>query len=507
MLCGFSSSQTKQQLHDFLLPRFAHFRAQVSYSPDLKSLDHEKLRTDTLIYKKLIRRGTYEKKLSRETWKPSPPSQMASALAFGYCFFYNDSYICQDLLSQAVSKLSEELPALSGRIRPTWLPRGIRKLKTIVIANNDAGIPFSYAKSLNHKIEDLNPSTWASGMKNRRLSEFGVPFYAEDFNARKLFKGEEALFKVKLTECCDGQILSITISHLLADARRALILMERLSQIYNSLKYKVSRGASLIYMPNLETVDGLASATGGKPKGWLPWSPDYNLTIKQWLMAPFLMFKHINQRFDLHLIYLPNDTLQRLKKIALGENIQSSINGGYHCNISTMDALQAFLATLIADLRKWPLVPVFPQEITVNVDLLQSIQEWKDPKSASRHIGNLVHILHVPGNKETDETNCSVYHGDNDSDEYVLRKFTESIQSNALLIRKNLTDFRSDTTGALCALQRQKEMASMSEGRVAATYVVKGFDMKLASSSAVTFPFDKVGICIPIKTEKEFLIR
>ena len=72
-------------------------------------------------------------------------------------------------------------------------------------------------------------------------------------------------------------------------------------------------------------------------------------------------------------------------------------------------------------------------------------------------------------------------------------KLATAVGMNARLIRKSVTEFRSDVTNALQALQRQARMTSLPELKVGAAFVVKGADMKVASTTAVTaFSFDQV---------------
>ena len=74
-------------------------------------------------------------------------------------------------------------------------------------------------------------------------------------------------------------------------------------------------------------------------------------------------------------------------------------------------------------------------------------------------------------------------------------KLASAIAINARLIRRSVSDFRSNVTNALQALQRQALMVSLPEIKVGAAFVVKGADMKVASTTAVTaFSFDKVTI-------------
>lgn len=316
---------------------------------------------------------------------------MCQTFAFGYSLFYKDKYLRPDLLSKAAAQLASELPPLAGRVRPPRRPAGLRSLSETVIDLNNQGIELTFAETKAHRIEDLGPHTWLTGMHNKTLSSFGVPFYTEPFSIENMYNGKEALLKFKLTQCIDGSILSVTVCHLLADAGRSVSLVERLGQLYRALATNTDPGPPLRFNPSLETPHGLAAAVNNAPEKWAPPAEDYRLTLGQWLAAPYRMYQHASKEFDLHMLYLPKVAVQRLKAVA---NQQQKPGTGH---VSTMDAVQAFIATLVADLRQKPLVPTFPEELTVNVDLLHRDVAFKDPNALTNHIGNAVHILHVHG--------------------------------------------------------------------------------------------------------------
>ena len=343
-------------------------------------------------------------------------------------------------------------------------------------------------QSLQHGIEDLGPRTWASGMSKRQLQGFSVPFYAEPFSTQLMDKGDEALLKIKLTRCRDGHILSATVNHILADAGRALRLVERLGELYRSAAEGTPKGAPLRASSSLETPEGFAAALEGPPPQWQPEAPDHGLTARQWAAAPYRMYRHVTDPFDMHLLYLPAVVTRRLKALAA----KSGAGGeGGEGRVSTMDAAQGFIATLVADLRGKDLVPTAPQELTVNLDLLHRGQRFRDPGALARHVGNAVHILHVPGVAPGTEVPGNTG-GAGGSDE-VKQRLVQAVGMNARLIRRSVAEFRSDPAHTLRALERQARMVQEREMRVAAAFVVKGADLKVASTTAVTaFPFDTV---------------
>ncbi len=379
---------------------------KVILAPTKSKLDHDKLQKLTLVERSYIPAAaralaTANNVDADSVFNPSPASQMCQTMAFGYSLFFKDSYIRPDLLKKAVASLATELPPLAGRVRPPKNEPGIRSMNETAINLNNAGIELTIAETKCHRIEDLGPRTWLAGMNNRKLSSFGVPFYTEPFSVDNMYKGEEALLKLKLTRCLDGQILSVNVCHLLADAGRAVRLMERLSELYRANCAGTDPGPGLHFNPELETPEGLAAALKTPPPQWDPPVEDHRLTLAQWMVAPYRMYRHTTKKFDVHMVYLPKIAAQRLKSIAIEDQKKQTRNTNNifsgEKKVSTMDAVQAFIATLVADLKRRALVPTFPEEMTVNVDLLHKDVPYKDPEALEKHIGNAVHILHVHG--------------------------------------------------------------------------------------------------------------
>lgn len=486
---------------------------QIIHSPQL--IDHNQLRKCTVLKRSFVRLD-FDPSAAPQLFHPSPASQMTQTMAFGYSLFFKGNTIRSNILSKSIKALASELPPLAGRVRPPTQPPGLRCMNETAVVMNNAGIEYVTAEAKGISINDLGPHTWVSGMNNCRLSDFGVPFYAEPFAIDEMYKGNEALFKVKLTRCLDGQIVSVTINHILADAGRSVKLLERLSHLYRRALQEDSKASDdsdipLHFNPKLETPDGYARAMHDPPTVWQPSPVDHTLTTSQWLAAPYRLYSHSIKHYDVFMVYLPGETLKRLKNVASKKpavtETSASDNGDDHENnvqfsstskISTMDAVQAFIATLIADVRGRNLVPRAPEEFTVNVDLLHPGLNWKDAGSFKSHVGNAVHILHVQGYKNEEgessgnmELPLALHDGESGQKKYW--KLSTALQLNARLIRNAISTFRSDPAHALRALQRQERMVSLPEAQVAAAFVVKGADMKLASTTAVSaFPFDKV---------------
>lgn len=42
------------------------------------------------------------------------------------------------------------------------------------------------------------------------------------------------------------------------------------------------------------------------------------MSLKQWLSAPFLIYRTIKSRWDVHMIYLPGEVVARVKAATIG---------------------------------------------------------------------------------------------------------------------------------------------------------------------------------------------
>jgi hypothetical protein len=142
---------------------------------------------------------------------------------------------------------------------------------------------------------------------------------------------------------------------------------------------------------------------------WQPTPLDSKLSVRQWLSLPGKLKQHSSSRWDVHTLYLPRLVLERLKAatIAGARGMGAAMQRGLHwhlqqqqhqtcrpasmnvkhCSclparptnplrlpaaagggfrVSTSDATQALLCTLVNDLRGRSLVPTSSDMITVN---------------------------------------------------------------------------------------------------------------------------------------------
>ncbi|EFN51753.1 hypothetical protein CHLNCDRAFT_139681 [Chlorella variabilis] len=126
-----------------------------------------------------------------------------------------------------------------------------------------------------------------------------------------------------------------------------------------------------------------------------PWEPNpvsTRMSLKQWLSAPFLIYRTIKSRWDVHMIYLPGEVVARVKAATIG---------GFQ--ISTNDAVQAMIFTLYNDLRGKPLVPTSPQMFTVTADILHG-RNLKDTMLPDQYFGNAVEVVFLEGGVKANAT-------------------------------------------------------------------------------------------------------
>lgn len=87
-----------------------------------------------------------------------------------------------------------------------------------------------------------------------------------------------------------------------------------------------------------------------RPPSWEPQPLDGRLSPLEWLGAPAKLAQSLRSRHDVHLLYLPRTVAQRVKEAA-------QARAGSGVRLSTNDAAQGLLHTLVADIRGMPLTP------------------------------------------------------------------------------------------------------------------------------------------------------
>lgn len=87
---------------------------------------------------------------------------------------------------------------------------------------------------------------------------------------------------------------------------------------------------------------------------------DDRMSLWQWLRTPAALHRFGKRRWDVHTLYLPRATVERVKRAV------TVAAGGGGPRLSTNDCLTALLLTLQNDLRGRPLVPAEGHVVTSN---------------------------------------------------------------------------------------------------------------------------------------------
>lgn len=173
------------------------------------------------------------------------------------------------------------------------------------------------------------------------------------------------------------------------DGRHELHLLRRLSELYRG-----TLGTPLAGTTQACSYDALRPALPPPPPGWKPTGLDPRLTPAQWASLPGAFWRFVAAEQGVHTIHLPREAVERIREVAGGGPIPGP-------PVSSLDAVQAFLAVLVNSLGGKPLVARAPALLTVNVELLHA-RLGLAPGVAhqlERAMGNTIQILQVPGHR------------------------------------------------------------------------------------------------------------
>ena len=252
------------------------------------------------------------------TPQPPPNSQLCHAMAFNFSFFFAGRPICADRLKAALQGVLGELPHLAGRGH--LLGSGSRQADVVVDCNN-AGVELATASAPTFFLRDVGPHTWSALNRGHPLGKFPLPFYVQPLDPDAAEKGKEAPLRMpsvtvgwqswtaccvdgqsvwahtapaaesmngirldpslpslchcRLTQLADGQVLSLSCWHVLADGGRALSLLARLSQHYRGAAgegHRLSADPRLFHSPAdmLEALEARCVCEGMAPGAGAP---------------------------------------------------------------------------------------------------------------------------------------------------------------------------------------------------------------------------------------------
>jgi len=277
------------------------------------------------------------------------------------------------------------------------------------------------------------------------------------------------LAMLDLIRCKDGSIVTLHISHILADAGRAFKLIERLSSIHEGLQGEKE------YVPKKLTYDtwfGKTLDTQAREDSERMTRPADVLRLRpgHLLSIPNAFIQHISSKHVPLCFHIPRSSIALLQDQIANECPKQQ-------RPSKLDIVQALNISLISAVRNGGFTPEPDQNVIINVEL----SKVYNPGSVHDTLGNSSAFMEISGSK---------FQGPKSN-------LMEAIVTNANTIRKQVNEmYSSPSINVISKLQAQYAMSRAPKHLVLAAYLVHGRKEKLASCSAVaSFPIQQVRIC------------
>ncbi|PRW20453.1 concanavalin A-like lectin glucanase [Chlorella sorokiniana] len=289
-------------------------------------------------------------------------------------------------LAAALQATVTDLPFLAGRLAglSLWDPR----LGAVCIQHTGAGALLTVLEGDGAGVDCMGPDTWPrSGMT---IQDPAVPFWIEPLDVgRRLLNGEEPLMKVRLTKLADGDILAITLSHIITDGMRWPALAAHLAARYRQAVAQRQLGIALpdnaaeLVQPCSRRLLSAAHMAGELLRDGGPAAssaaaaaaPHVGPSLHgAWRLAK-LFVADSRQQMELVILHLPQQQVAALKALAAGSNRQ----------VTTGDAVQAAAGLLLHSVLGRPPLPVAPHAMAAMVQL----------PTPNDYFGNAVHMLRV----------------------------------------------------------------------------------------------------------------
>ena len=432
-------------------------------------------------------------------FRPSPSSLMCGGMSFSVSLFYPRVSLSSAVMAAALQHLVDEVPILAGRTARKNSSLIHRFSDQVIVVNptGSVGISFRTEARDNRTLRQAVDAIWMKKeplhLHERRTSEHTV----EPICVGKT--EDDELAHVDLVNYADGAVLSLHISHILADAGRATKLLERLSVIYEAIhEDKIVPQANITCDSWFDTAlneAGIESSTGHAASSATTATTATDiLRLRPSRILEFIraLRYYTNTRFvPLH-VYVPRDAVTAMQaRVVSGGKLKATAaakdDGGVceHESISApsqspfktsrsplskMDIVQALAVTLMRQAR-----PEMDGEtnVVINMDL-SMIYPLKDKPRQTRPsdtLGNSSFFLQVR----------AAFH-------------PADVTHNAKLIRRAIDNFRGNSgDNVAAALQKTTLMSSLPKAAVHAAFVLNGTREKLASCTAVaSFPVDAI---------------
>ena len=225
------------------------------------------------------------------------------------------------MMADAIEQLAADCPMFAGRVRK--LESALRwSVSSLAIVNSNAGIEFDVVNRPDTQIGELmTPAAWT--MKSTSITSPKVPSYFPSMDTgQRMFKGKEPVCKVRLTHLQDGDILAVTMSHMLTDGMHWPAFMTHLAARYKEL---ATGGAWTAPPEKLIAVDGNKGlltyaklrerlvADGAVDAGWTPEPIEVRAALMDHVRAWTLLFKNGFQKNNFNIVGVPNARLKALK--------------------------------------------------------------------------------------------------------------------------------------------------------------------------------------------------
>jgi hypothetical protein len=332
--------------------------------------------------------------------------------------FFRGAVFDDDIMLKTVQKIAEDLPMLAGRVASSATSMFTMKMKNVYIKNCNAGIDFTIVDACHMCMDDVHATTWT--MKNMTISSPKVPFYLPSLGVGvKFLRGHSPVCKIQLTHLKDGDILGISMSHMMTDGIHWPMFMKHVASRYRELaRIDCDKESELLTWngnKHLVTVQAIHdSVRDSLPNGWKPDPFPVHAGFLDRLRSLSLLVTNSRKKANFDIVHVSKVDLQHLKKMVQAE-IKSNVT------ISTGDVVQSIASMMIHGAQEKPLLPARPKAMLVLVQI-------PGVDTIKGYFGNAVHPMEV--SFEPDELVP-------DTDIQVVAKIAEKIRICTQEIRSN----------------------------------------------------------------------
>ena len=306
-------------------------------------------------------------------------------------------------------------------------------LAELRIKNTNDGIGFRILEAYDVCMEDCGPQTWT--MKGVTISQPIVPFYIPKMNTGiRFLKGREPVCRIQVSRLADGDVLGISMSHMITDGIHWPLLMRHVAARYREALYGRSCDPSELLewdgRKGTLTLESLRQRLGDAVAAdWQPSEFPVKAKIGEYWKSFMLLIQNEINRVDYNIVYVSRSEVSQLKT-----TIQD-ILGVDHPAISSGDVVQGLGAMMMHAAQGKPMLPEFPKCMLVLIQI---------PGIDERYFGNAVHPMPV----------C--FEPGQDLDVPPLKILTKLVSA----IRHETIALRSDSTRALQSLYETEQVCN-----------------------------------------------